>query len=324
MPTISVIMSVYKEPLEWIKESIDSILNQTFKDFEFIIVNDNPQRKENAEILSDYAIKDERICILSNEVNIGLTKSLNRALLVAHGKYIARMDADDISYPTRFQKQFDFLEKHLDVGVCGANVLLFGKKNEIKYYPENDVDCYLFERSPFAHPVVMIRVEPLKKYNLFYDSTFKYAQDYELWNRFHSYTSFYNLQDVLLKYRITDKQITKKKYREQQVYAAKIRRSSIQKFLKHKGVVYVLSNEISLLDIQSFKSNVLHRKDFFTCKDLKNLSEFLYYMYRSVSLNNCKVLAYYFLSGDCFTFGFLKSMKIICYNLNKKRVVSIL
>ena len=93
---LSVVMSIYKEPVEWMRQSIDSILNQTFTDFEFVIVNDNPIRSENRDILDEYSKKDFRIIVLSNDENIGLTKSLNKGLRISKGKYIARMDADDI------------------------------------------------------------------------------------------------------------------------------------------------------------------------------------------------------------------------------------
>ena len=99
MPKISVIMSVYSERVDWIRKSIDSILNQTYSDFEFIIVNDKPDKEENAQLLEEYAARDSRIKVLTNEENIGLTKSLNKAFALAEGEFIARMDADDMALP---------------------------------------------------------------------------------------------------------------------------------------------------------------------------------------------------------------------------------
>ena len=131
MCKISVIMSIYSEKEEWIKESIDSILSQTFRDFEFIIINDNPKRKENENLLLEYSQKDNRIIVITNKENIGLTKSLNKGLSIAKGKYIARMDADDISFPTRFQKQIDFLDKNTEYVLCGANISYFGSEEKI-------------------------------------------------------------------------------------------------------------------------------------------------------------------------------------------------
>ena len=101
MVAISVVMSVYNEPVDWIRQSIDSILNQTFRYFEFIIINDNPEGISQKKMLKDFAAKDNRIKIIENEENKGLTKSLNIGISKATGKYIARMDADDISMPDR-------------------------------------------------------------------------------------------------------------------------------------------------------------------------------------------------------------------------------
>ena len=122
MPKITVLMSIYKEPIDWMILSIDSIIEQTYKDFEFIIINDNPERLDNTKLLEKYLKKDSRIKIVNNSENIGLTKSLNKGLAVSTGEYIARMDADDISLPTRFEKQIAFLESNPNVIVLGTNI----------------------------------------------------------------------------------------------------------------------------------------------------------------------------------------------------------
>lgn len=105
-PLVSVVMAIYNEPVEWMRQAIDSILYQSFKDFEFIIINDNPIRVENKEILDEYSAKDSRVIVVLNEENIGLTKSLNKGLAIASGEYIARMDADDIAMPERLRMQY--------------------------------------------------------------------------------------------------------------------------------------------------------------------------------------------------------------------------
>ena len=125
MLAISVVMSVFKEPLDWIELSINSIRNQSFSDFEFIIVNDNITDIPLKSFLSKLQNIDPRIIILENHENLGLTKSLNRALAIAKGKYIARMDADDISFNQRFQIQFDYLEDKRDyILVGGQNIII--------------------------------------------------------------------------------------------------------------------------------------------------------------------------------------------------------
>lgn len=107
---VSVVMSVYNEPMEWISQSIESILNQSFTNFEFIIINDKPEGKEQIALINEYASQDQRIKIIQNEKNLGLTKSLNIGILHAKSKYIARMDADDISMPNRLKMQYEFMD----------------------------------------------------------------------------------------------------------------------------------------------------------------------------------------------------------------------
>jgi glycosyltransferase involved in cell wall biosynthesis len=123
-PYISAVMSVYNESEEYLRKSIESILNQTYTDFEFIIILDNPDNKKARDILKEYENKDDRIVLLENEKNIGLAPSLNRGVKVARGKYIARMDADDIALPQRFEKQVYFLENNPDYAVCFTQVFL--------------------------------------------------------------------------------------------------------------------------------------------------------------------------------------------------------
>lgn len=209
IPKVSVVMSVYKEPLDWIQESIDSILEQTFIDFEFIIINDNPERTELYGFLEDNRVKDNRIIIINNEQNIGLTKSLNKGLDCAQGKYVARMDADDIALPTRFEKQVNLLDLRADVGVCGSHIHYFGSSDLICGYPETDGDMYWFLKSNMAHPAVMIRKSVLN--GIYYNPRFVVSQDYALWIRLYEEgVVMYNIQEVLLRYRKSAGQISSK------------------------------------------------------------------------------------------------------------------
>lgn len=237
---LSVVMSIYKEPVEWMRQSIDSILNQTFTDFEFVIVNDNPIRSENRDILDEYSKKDFRIIVLSNDENIGLTKSLNKGLRISKGKYIARMDADDISMPERFQKQIDFLDANSNVGVLGTAVNYFGKKKGIFLYPEHQSDVFLFLNSCFAHPSIMGRSEIIKKFS--YDESFVVAQDYDLWERMYANeVVFANLSEPLLKYRVSGVQISTSRLKQQLSSAAAIRKRALLYYLQKENI-----NDINL------------------------------------------------------------------------------
>lgn len=282
-PRVSVVMAVYNEPIEWMCQAIDSILNQTFTNFEFIIVNDNPYRVANKKILKDYSAKDSRIVAVSNEENIGLTKSLNIGLDLAKGEFIARMDADDISKPERLEKQVSLMEKNRFVGICGTAIELFGTKNDIIFYPEDNNSVFLFLDSCFAHPTVMMRRSVA---SLRYDENCRCAQDYELWCRaFALGVRFCNLQIPLLYYRCSDQQISSSRRREQEVIAQKIRRKAYDDFSKKQnlgvsmtGLTLTLDNILLLYE----KTDLPH----------KEKSMFLYYLLLSNQSSVISVLLF--------------------------------
>ena len=249
-PTISVIMSIYIEPIEWISQAIDSILNQTFKDFEFIIINDNPYNKLYTELLHCYVANDSRIILVENEDNKGLTQSLNIGLERAHGRYVARMDADDISMPNRFQTQYDFMESHPEIDVCGSSAVLFGKvsrfsnKHLLMPKTNDEIKIRSLVYSPMIHPSVMIRLERLPK--KLYNEKFKKAQDYVLWgDLINKGFVFYNIPEFLINYRITVKS-AKSGYRSQQYIAADTVRTQLlqQLFPTIDNVTIELHNKI--------------------------------------------------------------------------------
>lgn len=209
-PIISVVMSVYNAD-KYLDEAIRSILNQTYKNFEFIIINDGSM-DTSLEIIKNYKEQDERIVLVTRE-NRGLIASLNEGIEKAKGKYIARMDADDISLPNRFEEQVKFMEENLQIGICGSCVEMFGdsvKKKQWKLSISSErLKAELLFSSCFAHPSIMIRRDLLVSNNLFYDKNFLHAEDFELWTRLSSITNFSNLQKVLMKHRILDKSVTR-------------------------------------------------------------------------------------------------------------------
>ncbi len=241
-PTVSVIMSTYNRA-KLLPTAIDTILNQTFKDFEFIIINDGSSDK-TAYVLSEYAKKDKRIKVITNSQNIGLIDSLNKGLDIAKGKYIARMDDDDKSVPTRFQHQVAYMEKNKDVVVTGTAQ---GAIYEDFFVPVEKVtvDADADELSivahynvPILHPSAMIRSDFIKKHNIRYGKEYPSAEDTPFWfdivkkggkivrltpplvvspinapkksnyynQQFHSYVKFVNntLKDVIKPYKINN------------------------------------------------------------------------------------------------------------------------
>lgn len=210
LPTISVLMSTYNTPKEWLSDAIESILNQTFSDFEFIIVDDCSV--EGIEIFKS-KYKDSRIIWMRNEKNLGLTKTLNKALKVAKGKYIARMDADDISLPMRFQMQVDFMEKNPDIIACGSYRRAFGNedKDECWNIPrtrEEQQIMLFFYNCGLTHPTAMFRKEMLDKWNIFYNENYTKAQDYGIWVQCTRYAPLAMIPKVLLQYRKSNQQIS--------------------------------------------------------------------------------------------------------------------
>ncbi len=206
MVKISVIMPAYNAE-QYIAQAIESILNQTFTDFEFIIINDGSSDK-TAEIIKSY--KDKRINFIDNKKNQGLIAVLNQGLAISNGEYIARMDSDDISLPERFEKQVKYLDAHPEIGVLGTSIIQFGehtKEQEVIKKPKiTYLDIVLC--CPVVHPSAMIRKSILDKYNLRYNPDYQHAEDYYLWSQAIKYTNITNLKDVLLKYRYHDKNVS--------------------------------------------------------------------------------------------------------------------
>ncbi len=179
-----------------IRPAIDSILSQTFKNFELIVVNDGSE-DSTLEILQSVA--DDRVWIMSNSGNEGLAKSLNTAIRRARSRYIARQDADDISLPRRLQKQFDYLQKHPGIAVLGTARKIMSDNGNIKTpTPPLELPTFndLLRSNCFVHGSVMIRKEALDKIG-FYNEMFRYSQDYDLWLRLTKEFSTANLKEPL-------------------------------------------------------------------------------------------------------------------------------
>jgi len=232
-PKVTVLMPVYNGD-QYLKEAIDSILGQTFKDFEFLIINDGSTDK-SIEIIESY--NDKRIKLIHNEKNMGLIYTLNKGLELAKGKYIARMDADDISLPPRLQKQVDFMDKNKDVGVCGTWIKTFGdniisRKNKVPSDNE-EIGIALLFNCVIMHPTVIMRKSLLDKYNLRYDEKHKDAEDYGLWVRCIHNFKLANIPEVLLNYRVLNTSITAKAEKDVE------KRDRIHKLIYKEALSYV-------------------------------------------------------------------------------------
>tara|TARA_B110000091_G_C13735891_1_gene441108 strand:- start:17 stop:1027 length:1011 start_codon:yes stop_codon:yes gene_type:complete len=303
-PKISVLMSVYSELEEWLRESIESVLKQSFIDFEFIIINDNPERELNYVLLKEYQSKDKRICVVNNKENLGLTKSLNIGLKIVNGKYIARMDADDISLINRLEEQVKFMDTNPHLVASGTNIEYFGKeeinkKKLILPCDENTIrNNFVIQNPnfpPIAHPTAIIRSSILHDNGILYNENYVTAQDFGLWNELLEYGDISNLNMILLRYRLSDNQITSNKKDDQILTVKKINRKHINHFFLKNKIDCIVPLIISLNDILELKR--LRKAS--NNKNLRaNYDGFIFCYYLSLDVYDFKLLIFYLKSLD--------------------------
>lgn len=294
-PMVSVIMSVYKEPIEWLSQSIDSILNQTFTDFEFIIICDNPQFSEGISLLRNLAEKENRIVLLFNEENIGLTKSLNKGLAIAKGNYIARMDADDISCTIRLEREVEYLENNDTIDICCSNFSYIDEngnviKNKVVPIKRRSQD-YLLWHNVYGHSTVMFRRSVLKARNPLYNESYRCAQDYELWTYLSSCGLLIGFVDnVLLLYRQSTHQISAKKSEEQLHNLETARRCYIYSLLKNNKIIV---NDTDV-DAKILLERINKAYPDFSDAEKRKMDRIIYILYYTLSCKSPKYVARYF------------------------------
>lgn len=212
---------------QYLQESVDSILSQSFTDFEFLIIDDGSTDNSVALVRS---YTDSRIRLVLNGINLGLVETLNKGLRLANGHVVARMDCDDICHPERLATQWSFMEKNNDVVVCGTWIKNFGLKRFTIKFPQtnNEIRANLLFDNVLAHPTVMIRKKELFYNNLFYDSNYTRAEDYELWTRIPNTFKLANINKVLLSYRQHNKQISEKFYSTQLSVTNSIKKKQLE------------------------------------------------------------------------------------------------
>lgn len=248
-PFISVVLPVYNAAF-YLHEAIQSILNQTFSDYELLIYND-ASTDATDEIIRFY--NDSRIIYEKMDTHAGYVVLLNKGLVRAKGKYIARMDADDISMPTRLEEQASFMEANPTVGICGTWFENFGTLSGIVKQPilEEEVQLSFFYGTPLGHPTVMMRRSMLEQFHLRYNNDFLYTEDYELFERASLHFPILNIPKVLLQYRKHPTQVTNLKWQHQYFLTGKVQ---ARRFLR------------ALHDVDA--SDIKWMEDFFTGKSL--------------------------------------------------------
>ena len=258
-PVLTVLMSVYNGE-KFLEESIKSILNQTFENFEFLIYDDG-STDNSVRIINN--CKDKRIHLVQNKQNRGLAANLNKGIKRARGKYIARMDDDDISLPNRLEEQYKFMESNRDIAVSGTWVKFIGKKintledNVLKNpaNPEMIRCCFLFN-SVLKHPTVIFRKEVLDSEGYFYDEAFNRAEDYELWIRISKKHLLSNLERVLLHYRVHPDSVSRMHTEENIRQSNQIRKAQLLELgIQPSPVEMKMHFEISRLFQKEFPSH---------------------------------------------------------------------
>jgi glycosyltransferase involved in cell wall biosynthesis len=235
-PNISVVMPVYNSAA-YLEAAIDSILNQSFGDFEFIIIDDGSE-DDSYRIIQRY--KDSRIHLFQNEVNKGIAFCLNFGINYSCGEFIARMDSDDICEPNRFEEQLKFMQDYPHISLCGTRTKIIDQDGQVFSIRDTKIGdqqiriaLFLGETS-ISHPTAMIRREFLLFNHLYYNPDCLYAEDYELWCRISTLTALENLSTPLVRYRVHEKSAS--------VLFSKIQRLSarvaLSAYMRRIGVPY--------------------------------------------------------------------------------------
>jgi len=209
---VTVLISVYNGA-DYLHESLSSVLSQTYDNFEILVINDG-STDNSVNIINSF--HDGRIRIINNGRNLGLTQSLNKGIQLAQGKYILRMDADDICLPNRFEEQIKFMEANQTISFSGTWFkILYSNRTTKPPVGDEEIKAGLFFYNPFGHPCMILKKEDFMKNELLYDEKFSYAQDYDLWVRASKKLKSANLNIALLQYREHQNQMS-------QVYEQKV------------------------------------------------------------------------------------------------------
>lgn len=237
-PRVSVLMPVYNEE-RYVGKAIESILHQTFTDFELIVVDDG-STDSTPGILSDYARRDTRVVLLGNGTNQGLVPTLNHGLAAARGEYVARADANDVSLPGRLAHQVSFMDQHPAVGVLGTNMAYIDAEGRFLYggRPKDRyslcpalIRWMLLWRCAIYHTTVMIRKILLERTGFAYDSAYRHAEDRDLWARLAPHTAVASLPEVLVHCRLLATGVSRDFNKEQRAKSHAITRRELTKLL---------------------------------------------------------------------------------------------
>jgi glycosyltransferase involved in cell wall biosynthesis len=305
-PLISVMMVVFNAE-KYVAEAIESVQNQTYKNWELIIVYD-PSEDKTLHIIEEKSEKDRRIKIVKNNPPLGLLESRNKALEVAQGKYLAILDADDLAMPHRLAVQYLFMENHPEIAVAGSWILVQNMNGNRVVKNETDPDIIstgLLFNTMIANPSAMIRKSFIDNYNISYDPTYPFAEDYALWVKCAEYGKISNIPDVLVIYRQHSESHTTKSKKEQFENVQKLRETILFRLglkptkeelkihnttlIDNDKNIFVQENLAWLLKIKNANdatakyktyalSYILEKRFYLVCRQNLNLKNFLLFL----------------------------------------------
>lgn len=284
-PLVSIIMSTKDTEESMLRKSIESILEQEYKNFEFFIVCDGSEK--DLKIIKTY--KDNRIVIIEHKESKGLTISLNECLKIVKGKYIARMDSDDIALKCRLKVQVDFLEKNTNIDICSTFIEYIGEKKGILidvFNKPKDKKAELFIYNKIVHSSVMIKKSFLDEGQIEYNEKFRFSQDYELWSRCCMIANIEVIPRVCMQYRVHKAQISTAKRKEQNelcrdIFKRQIKNLNLNDDKEILEVIFFLSKKsnrnYTYKEVKKVIKKILENNKKYNIYSEKSIKKVLYY-----------------------------------------------
>ena len=303
---VTILLPAYNAAL-YLRDSLDSIMRQAFKDFDVLLIDDGSM-DDTSKIAIEYSNIDRRIKYYKNEKNIGLIKTLNKGLSLAKGEYIVRMDADDIMFDDRLYKQVKYMDSNPECFVCGGQMeYIGGLTGMAPILPQKYEDLLYLSliNCPLYHPTTIIRNSAIKQFGLKYNDSYKHAEDYKFWSDiiFSHPNSIANIKDVVLFYRISNNQITAKYSDEQDLISKIVRRENVQHVLVPYGIK--LPEVVNCEIIEKVSS--LIRKEHIDAAEILTLVLCMLYM----SMENSYVRIKHFILSKDYSLFVKNSSRII-------------